>query len=105
MTKKKQYAVHRTIEIRVKAFTHEWTVVDRTLDDLERELCTKPCAIGWYHYPITMTREKAFESLKNCMIKRHREEIGKLQESLNKLIDLELPKPKRKRKCTSRTVR
>jgi len=47
-----------------------------------------PMALGFYHYPTSMDDRRAFEKLKDCMVKRHRKEIALLQKSLDKLIEL-----------------
>jgi len=49
---------------------------------------TSPSALGYYHFPETMTDEEAFNELKECMIKAHQEEIDRLEKSLKKLKEL-----------------
>jgi hypothetical protein len=53
---------------------------------------SKPHQLGFFRYPRCMGLKKAFRLLKSEMIKRHKDEIEKLQKSLDALEKLELPK-------------
>ena len=50
---------------------------------------TGPSSMGFYHYPRRMGKKKAFEALKNHLIKCHEEEISLLTKSLCALKLLE----------------
>ena len=91
MTKKKTYAIHSTIRIQ-PGINGRWCVTVQKLDDLERLCGTRASAYGVYNFPETIPVEEAFNELKSCMIKRHEKEIKQLQDSMDKLKVLELPK-------------
>ena len=60
--------------------------VSFTKDNTDRKrMKTLPNAGGWYHYPANMTQERALKLLLDCMRKRHKDEIKKLEKSLEKL--------------------
>ena len=65
------------------------TSTTATMDRKETE--TKPHALGFYHYPETMSDEKALTDLIQCMIERHDQEIADLTASREALIKL-IPK-------------
>jgi hypothetical protein len=52
----------------------------------------KPNGLGFFHYPRFMGLKKAFRLLKEEIIKEHKDEIERLQKSLDALEKLELPK-------------
>ena len=49
---------------------------------------TVPHALGFYHYPETMSDKKALKALLRCMIKRHEQEIADLRASKDALSTL-----------------
>lgn len=53
-----------------------------------------PDGLGFYHYPRKKGLKKAFNELKSLLIDGHLKEIKRLQESLESLRKLELPKTK-----------
>jgi hypothetical protein len=62
-----------------------WRISFQT-DDKERvNKKSVPHAMGFFHYPQTMSKEEAFKALKDCMIQSHLDEIEKLKESVAKL--------------------
>jgi hypothetical protein len=49
---------------------------------------TVPNALGFFHYPETMSDEQARAELIQCMIKRHDQEIAELRTSRDALLNL-----------------
>ena len=79
---------YKTVRINVLLPQRVWRYSISTLPgNFEREKRI-PMALGFYHYPASMDDRRAFEKLKDCMVKRHRKEIALLQKSLDKLIEL-----------------
>ena len=62
--------------------------------DGDRDVRTpqSPHPLGFYHYPATESHRKAFGKLKRLLEKKHIEELDRLQDSLNQLDRLKLPK-------------
>lgn len=83
---------YKTIEIKPSYTTREWQVFFREDDIDRRGGKTYPHPIGFYHFPETISLNKAFLKLKECMVKRHKDEIAKLEKSLKELEKVELPK-------------
>lgn len=79
---------YQTIEIR--PVEGQWVVLRGVIDGDREEKETQPNALGFYHYPVGHPTEKAFTELRDLMIERHQAEINQLQESLDKLKQLEL---------------
>lgn len=64
-------------------------------DDQDRERTkTDPSPMGHYWYPRSMADKSAFDRLKACMIRKHRQEIERLQKSMAELERFEFGKSK-----------
>ena len=50
---------------------------------------TVPTGFGFYHFPRSMGPKRAFNKLKHHLIKKHEQEISRLEKSLNKLKEIE----------------
>lgn len=74
---------YNTIEI--KPISDKWKVLDYEDKQDRKRTATTPNAMGFYHYPRSMPREKAFKKLKTLLVKRHKKEIERLQKSLMSL--------------------
>lgn len=62
-----------------------WVFNFRTNNGEREETETTPNANGWYHFPATMTEKEAFKKLRSCMVRAHKKEIKRIEESLAKL--------------------
>jgi hypothetical protein len=68
--------------IQIKPNRERWTAYVEEVS-MDRALSkTVPNANGFYYFPSTVSKNKAFDRLKRCMIKRHKLEIHQLQRSL-----------------------
>ena len=47
-----------------------------------------PSGLGFMPYPATWTKKRAFKRLHTHLVKRHQKEIERLQESLERLLQL-----------------
>lgn len=66
------------------------------VDDTDRiRGSTAPMGMGFYHYPKYIGLQRAFDKLKNKLIKGHKNEIARLEKSLQKLEKLQLPKTRK----------
>jgi len=79
-----------TIEIFPTKWVHGWQVRFSDLDG-DREGKTYPQSMGFYHYPTSLGREHAFDSLKQKLIKEHKDAIERMTESLLRLERLQMP--------------
>jgi hypothetical protein len=81
-----------TIQIRPSGHKRDkWEV---SFDDLPGDRVNEghgPHALGFYHYPRRMGKEKAFEAMKAHLVAKHEEEIAALTKSLAKLKALKMP--------------
>ncbi len=74
--------------IQIKPEGGEWTV-SITRDERERvRKPGRPNPMGFFHFPATMTDQKAFNKLRDCLVKSHKDEIKALRVSLDKLQSL-----------------
>jgi hypothetical protein len=74
--------------VKVENVGSKW-VVTYTKSDVEREETkTIPNAMGFYHYPSTMSDKEAVHTLVDAMVIRHTAEIERLTESKIALSDL-----------------
>jgi hypothetical protein len=80
---------YKTVQIR-PTLKNIWEVVFLKTDGTERMGTSIPNALGFYHYPETLSDKKAGEKLRKKMIDIHKEEISKLQKSLKQLESLEI---------------
>lgn len=55
-----------------------------------KDLKTSPDPTGFYHYSETITYEKAFAKLKECMIESREQEIRMLIKDLNEIKELQI---------------
>lgn len=55
---------------------------------------TQPHNWGFFHFPASMSDQKAFNMLKASMLKAHRVDIARLTKSMKKLEALQLKKAK-----------
>ena len=69
---------------------NEWCVYFSNLDGDRNDEDFGPHGLGFYHYPRKMGKKKAFEALKNLLIKNHIKKISEYTESLEKLHKLEM---------------
>lgn len=77
--------------ILIRADTGKWKVFSYDGDGEERyDTETQPQESGFYYYQETMSKETAFEKLKEVLIKAHKRNIKNLQKSLEKLVKLKL---------------
>jgi hypothetical protein len=76
--------------VRIRPDRERWTAFVEEVHVDRFSTKTVPNALGFYYYPYTVSKEKAFDRLKRCMIKRHRKEIVRLQRSLAALEKLSL---------------
>jgi hypothetical protein len=65
-----------------------WRVETSTSDFEREEVKTIPNAMGFYHYPETMSLAEAFKELKSTMYGRHLLTIESLKASANELDEL-----------------
>lgn len=65
-----------------------WKVSVHEVPEERDEKGPPPNAQGFYHYPRKMGEEEAFRKLRNLMVKRHREEIKDITESMESLQKL-----------------
>ena len=80
--------LYNTVEI--KPSNRSWAVTFKDTLKERKEKETKPSAIGIYHYPETLGKEKAFEVLQAHMIMWHQNLIAELTDSLKKLQKVKL---------------
>ena len=83
---------YNTVEIRPNIGRTNWEYYFRTNPGervAKRESLNE---MGFFHFEETRDKEEAFNMLKNVMIRRHEEEIFKLQKSLDKLKKLKYKK-------------
>lgn len=79
------------IEIRPSPDYQAWRV-SLSQDDEDRfNTPTQPNSLGFYHYPRRKGTAHGFNTLKAHLIARHREEINRLQRSLDALYKLTNP--------------
>lgn len=77
--------------IEIKPNSGEWNV-SWAFDDRNRiPSQSTPHSLGFFYFPRRMGINKAFFILKNHLIKKHTEEIKRLQKSLSKLKKLKAP--------------
>lgn len=80
---------YSTVIIRPKAFNEPgWDVYFEDLIGDRKDEATRPNALGFYHYPTYLGRKAAFEALRDCMCRRHEQDIKALTLSLRSLKDL-----------------
>ena len=81
-----------TIEIRFNPLKRKWQVSHSQLHG-DRQPCKKylPSNAGFFHYPRKWPVRKAFDILKDHMIKQHEKEIARLEDSLYELYWRVLP--------------
>jgi hypothetical protein len=74
----------------IKKKDRKWEVVFADLPFDRKNDGAGPNGMGFYHYPRRMGKKKAFEALKDHLIKCHEEEISLLTKSLSalKLLDM-----------------
>lgn len=78
-----------TVEIRPSiAKSGEWSATFTDLEGDRNREDQGPHPLGFYHYPRSMGREKAFWILKNYMVKQYEDEIAELTNRLEKLRSL-----------------
>ena len=76
--------------IKIEPKKDEWTVSISAVDG-DREIAdTLPNPLGYYYFPVSMSKEVAFETLRERMNKAHMEKIANLQMSLRKLQKLKI---------------
>ena len=63
----------------------EWEISHYQIPDDREANQSSISALGFYHYPRRKGKKKAFNELKEFMIKRHEDEINNLTKSLEKL--------------------
>jgi len=76
-----------TKENRVWEVSYDKTSAMMQMDRVKTK--TLPNALGFYHYPETMTDKKALKALLKCMINKHEQEIVNLiasKDALNNLL-------------------
>lgn len=65
--------------------THEvlkWLISHRE-DDRDREdMATVPFPVGWYHYPVSIPKKKAFRMLKQCITKSYKDGIANMKATI-----------------------
>lgn len=88
---------YNTVEIRPNVKRTNWEYSFRTNPGERVPNRESLNDMGFFHFEETRDREEAFNMLKNSMIRRHEEEIFKLQKSLDKLKKLKFKEEKR---CT-----
>lgn len=74
--------------MKIKPNGNSWRMEISKDDNCRVITKTYPNALGFYHYAETIPNEKAFDDLKKTMVKKHKEEIEKLQKSLQALEEL-----------------
>lgn len=79
---------YKTIEIR--PIEGQWVALRGNIGGERAEEKTAPNHLGFYHYPVTISDAEAFADLKAVLVERHQAEIDQLQNSLDKLKELEL---------------
>lgn len=82
---------YSVVRITPDRITKSWSVSVEDLDGDRVAEDRDPMALGFYIFPRTIGVKKAFQALKKKMIQRHKEELAKLQESLEKLEKLTMP--------------
>ena len=75
-----------TKENRVWEVSYDKTSAMMQMDRVKTK--TLPNALGFYHYPETMTDKKALKALLKCMISKHEQEIVNLMVSKDALDNL-----------------
>jgi hypothetical protein len=79
------------VQIKTKWNGKGWEKPIFSTDDADRVRSKSvPCGLGFYHYPAYFTKKRAWNKLKKYMIKRHKDEIARLEKSLNKLEKIEI---------------
>ena len=75
--------------VRVDPNKDAWRVNFDKSNTLERaDVKTKPNALGFYHYPQTMSDQEALNELVTCMIQKHESDISDLTRSIEALKTL-----------------
>ena len=76
------------VEIRPVVDGQKWRV-SFTPDDRDRtKIKTYPSPLGFFHYPRSIGKKRAFNKLKHVLVQAHREEIARLRKSLIALENL-----------------
>jgi hypothetical protein len=75
-----------TISMRFWEVTYDKTSSMATME--REEVKTVPNALGFFHYPETMSDEQARTDLILCMIESHDQEIAELRTSRDALLNL-----------------
>lgn len=76
---------YSTVEIRPNLNKLGWGVSYSDMPYDREEGQGTMSGLGFYHYPRDMGQQAAFDSLKAYMVQRHKDEIAKLQKSLELL--------------------
>ena len=86
---------YNLIEIRPNSYWEQerWSVSFDNSDELDREADKKyqPHSLGFFYYPKKWKPEKAFQILKDDMIKTRQNEINRLQLDMEAIKNLKLP--------------
>jgi hypothetical protein len=84
-----------TVEIIRDRFRNKWVTRCSADNEDRKRGCTTPMGLGFYHYPRYMGVQRAFDKLKSKLIKGHKDEITRLEKSLEYLEKLQLPKTRK----------
>lgn len=76
---------YSTVEIRPSINKLDWEVFYYDMPYDREAGQGSMSGLGFYHYPRKMGQQAAFDALKVYMIQRHKDEIAKLQKSLELL--------------------
>jgi len=80
----------RYFTMNIKPDRERWTAFVTEDATERRETKTLPNVLGFYHYPVTLSKQTAFNRLKQRLVKSHEKEIVRLQRSLKALQKLTL---------------
>lgn len=66
----------------------KYIITDIVSDRVSKK--TEPSALGYYYYPETIPDEQAFNTLKECMINTHKDQIERTKRSMYALEKIQL---------------
>lgn len=84
--------LYDTIELLPQHGFGVWNVThSRVPGDREPRKKYLPHGLGFFHYPRKWGVKRGFDALKAAMVKRHKDEIARLEKSLAALLATECP--------------
>lgn len=77
--------------VRIQQSKGSWAVTFENLAGGRRAIAQGPHRLGFYHYPRSIGKRRAFERLRAKLVKCHETEIERLRESVERLRALGWP--------------